>query len=145
MLTWIEAVACGACGGLITEVVVTFGRLHAWQQARHAARMATGPLPRLGAFVDPLADSLSALLRVLLGSAAGWLLHAEITGVYAAVTVGASAPALLAQVGRATSAADVLRVESGSADPHTSLPDVPHASQPGPSPRLPPVSGEEAS
>ncbi|WP_035803893.1 hypothetical protein [Kitasatospora mediocidica] len=31
MLTWIEAAACGAVGGLIAEVVVTFGRLNTWQ------------------------------------------------------------------------------------------------------------------
>lgn len=117
MLTWIEAAAYGAAGGLIIEAVVTFGRFHAWQQARHAARAAAEPLPRMGAFVDPLADSLSALLRVVLGGAAGWLLHAEVTGVYAAVTVGASAPALLAQVGKATSAADALRPGSAEPDP----------------------------
>ena len=113
MLTWIEAAACGAGGGLIAEAVVTYGRLNAWQQARHSARAAAEPLPRIGAFVDPLADSLTALLRVVLGCAAGWLLHAEVSGMYAAVTVGASAPALLAQVGRAASRADVLRAGSG--------------------------------
>ncbi|OKJ14037.1 hypothetical protein AMK19_09315 [Kitasatospora sp. CB01950] len=80
-----------------------------WQQARHAARVTAAPLPRLAVFVDPLADSLAALLRVLLGGAAGWLLHVQITGVYAAVAVGASAPALLAQVGRAATPAEALR------------------------------------
>lgn len=113
MLTWVEAAAYGAGGGLIIEAVVTFGRLHAWQQARHAARTVGDPLPGIGAFVDPLADPLSALLRVVLGGTAGWLLHAEVSGVYAAVTVGASAPALLAQVGRATSTTAVLRAEPG--------------------------------
>jgi hypothetical protein len=114
MLMWIEAAAYGAGGGLITEAVVTFGRLHAWQQARHTARAAAAPLPRLGMFVDPFADSLAALLRVALGGAAGWLLHAEITGVYAAVTVGASAPALLAQVGRSTTPAEALHGPGGA-------------------------------
>jgi hypothetical protein len=117
MLTWVEAAAYGAGGGLIVEAVVTFGRFHAWQQARHAARMAADPLPRMGAFVDLLADSLSALLRVVLGGTAGWLLHAEVSGVYAAVIVGASAPALLAQVGRAASTADALRGGSAEPDP----------------------------
>ncbi|MFJ9447784.1 hypothetical protein ACIRRH_39005 [Kitasatospora sp. NPDC101235] len=104
MLTWSEAMMCGAGGGLIAEAIVTFGRLRAWQQARHAARIVAGELPPIGAFVDPLADSLAALFRVVLGGMAGWLLHSEVTGVYAAVTVGASAPALLAQLGRSTTA-----------------------------------------
>ncbi|MFD7539237.1 hypothetical protein [Streptomyces sp. NPDC059819] len=94
--------------------MVTFGRLKAWQQARHAARATAAPLPPLAMFVDPLADSLSALFRVLLGGAAGWLLHAQVTGVYAAVTVGASAPALLAQVGRAATPAEALRAPGGA-------------------------------
>ncbi|MFG6202125.1 hypothetical protein [Nonomuraea sp. JJY05] len=123
MLTWIEATACGAAGGLIAEAVVTFGRLHAWQRARHEARAAGAPLPRIGAFVDPLADSLAALFRVALGGAAAWLLHAEVIGVYAAVTVGASAPALLAQVGRATTAAEALRGPQGEG-PGAGSPEV---------------------
>ncbi|MEV7981854.1 hypothetical protein [Streptomyces sp. NPDC086519] len=109
MLTWVEATACGAGGGLIVEAVVTFGRLHAWQQARHRARSAVRRLPRIEEFIDPLADSLAALFRLALGGAAAWLLHDEITGVYAAVTVGASAPALLAQMGRATTTAEALQ------------------------------------
>ncbi|CAM5548301.1 hypothetical protein BOQ63_005830 (plasmid) [Streptomyces viridifaciens] len=114
MLGWWEAAACGAGGGLIAEAVVTYGRLKTWQQARHAARATAAPLPRLVVFVDPLADSIAALLRVLLGGAAGWLLHVQITGVYA---VGASAPALLAQVGRAATPTEALRgPDSGEAD-----------------------------
>ncbi len=31
MLTWIEAAACGAGGGLIAEAAVTLGRLREWQ------------------------------------------------------------------------------------------------------------------
>ncbi|MCE3030119.1 hypothetical protein [Streptomyces sp. CMSTAAHL-2] len=109
MVTWVEATACGAGGGLIVEAVVTFGRLRAWQHARHTARSAVRRLPRIEEFIDPLADSLAALFRLALGGAAAWLLHDEITGVYAAVTVGASAPALLAQLGRATTAAEALQ------------------------------------
>ncbi|MFC1437982.1 hypothetical protein ABUW04_06895 [Streptacidiphilus sp. N1-10] len=137
MLTWADAMACGAGGGLIAEVIVTFGRLRAWQQARHAARAVSGPLPLIGAFIDPAADSLAALFRVVLGGAAGWLLHAEVTGVYAAVTVGASAPALLAQMGRATTAAEALR-----GGPEIDEPGL-HPSQTG-LPGAPPVHGEAA-
>ena len=134
MLTWAEAMACGAGGGLIVEAVVTFGRLHAWQQARHAARAVADALPQIDAFVDLPADSLAALFRVVLGGAAGWLLHAEITGVYAAVTVGASAPALLAQVGKATTPADALRSGPTDEEPGAS-PAQPDAAE------LPPTGG----
>ncbi|MFD9632065.1 hypothetical protein [Streptomyces violascens] len=121
MLGWLEGAACGAGGGLIAEAVVTFGRLKAWQQARHTARAREAPLPRLDMFVDPLADSLAALLRVLLGGVAGCLLHAQVTGVYAAVAVGASAPALLAQVGRAATPVEAPHGpgSTDSSGPHT--------------------------
>ena len=127
MLTWAAAALCGAGGGLIVEAVVTFGRLHDWQQARHAARAAAGPLPRIGAFVDPLADSLAALFRVVLGATAAWLLHEEVTGLYAAVTVGASAPAVLAQIGKATTPADALRPGPSGPGPasHPTAPETP--------------------
>ncbi len=134
MLTWIEAVAFGAGGGLIAEAVVTYGRLHAWQQARHTARATQAPLLPLGRFVDPFADSLAALMRVVFGGVAGWLLHTEVTGIYAAVTVGASAPVLLAQIGRATTPAEALRA------PHKApLEPSPSAGSEGP-----PLTCEEA-
>ncbi|MFD3554443.1 hypothetical protein ACFWWA_20430 [Streptomyces goshikiensis] len=134
MMTWAEAMACGAGGGLIAEAVVTFGRLRAWQQARHAQRAVAGDLPAIGAFIDPPADGLAALFRVLLGGMAGWLLHTELTGVYAAVAVGASAPALLAQLGRSTTADGALRSAPAGQDPG--------ASPASPKPGLPPVSEE---
>lgn len=129
MLTWIEAGAFGAGGGLIAEAVVTYGRLRSWQGARHAARASETPLPPLGRFVDPLADSLAALVRVALGGAAGWLLHTEVTGIYAAVTVGASAPALLAQIGRATTPTEALR-GPGGAPPDTPPTPADHGGTP---------------
>ncbi|MBL1287434.1 hypothetical protein ACFTXO_14600 [Streptomyces sp. NPDC057067] len=109
MLSGAEGALYGAGGGLVVEAVVTFGRLHAWQQARHASRVAGDALPKLGAYIDPPADSLAALFRVVLGCAAGWLLHGELGGMLAAVAVGASAPAVLAQMGSATTVAEALQ------------------------------------
>jgi hypothetical protein len=119
MLTWADGVVCGAGGGLIVEAVVTYGRLNAWQQARHTARAAAVALPPIGTFIDPLADSLAALFRVVLGGAAGWLLHGEVSGMFAAVAVGASAPALLAQIGRSATVADAIQ-----AGPATTVAEV---------------------
>lgn len=89
----------GAAGGAIAEVVNRWVDLIAWQKARHTARMRKQPLPTLGRYIDPLADGLVALTRILMGAGVGWLLHAQVTGVSAAIAVGAAAPALLAQVG----------------------------------------------
>ncbi|MFD5036312.1 hypothetical protein ACFWMX_22155 [Streptomyces sp. NPDC058378] len=110
MLSGAEGALYGAGGGLVVEAVVTFGRLHAWQQARHASRVAGDVLPKLGAYIDPPADSLAALFRVVLGCAAGWLLHGELGGMLAAVAVGASAPAVLAQMGSATTVTEALQL-----------------------------------
>ncbi len=104
MLSWSVAVGCGALGGLIVEAAFTWRRLYAWQQARHAAAVDGKPRPTIGDFVDPAADVAVAFSRAALGAAAGGLLHAEVTGIYAAVTVGASAPALLASLGKAATA-----------------------------------------
>ncbi|MGI5473026.1 hypothetical protein [Streptomyces sp. CA-132043] len=128
MLSWAEGALYGAGGGLIVEAVVTFGRLHAWQQARHAARVATEALPQLSTYIDPPADALAALFRIVLGGAAGWLLHGELAGVYAAIAVGASAPAVLAQMGSATTMAEAL--QAGAAPGSAS--GVPSGTVPGP-------------
>ena len=75
--------------------------LLAWQQARRAA-MGRGRRPRtVSRFIDWRAHLAVAATRAVLGAIAGWLLRGEIIGVYAALTVGASAPALLAVLGRA--------------------------------------------
>ncbi|MER5960600.1 hypothetical protein [Streptomyces sp. NPDC001893] len=135
MLSWAEGALYGAGGGLVVEAVVTFGRLHAWQQARHAARVAAEALPRLGTYIDPPADSLAALFRIVLGGAAGWLLHGELAGVFAAVAVGASAPAVLAQMGSATTVAEALQTGAapGAAPAAPTTPAPPAVpTQPGP-------------
>ncbi|MFJ3950582.1 hypothetical protein SLV14_000115 [Streptomyces sp. Je 1-4] len=135
MLSWAEGALYGAGGGLVVEAVVTFGRLHAWQQARHAARVATEALPQLGTYIDPPADSLAALFRIVLGGAAGWLLHGELAGVFAAVAVGASAPAVLAQMGSATTVTEALQAGAapGAAPAAPTTPAPPTVpTQPGP-------------
>ncbi|HXL92975.1 MAG TPA: hypothetical protein VN969_28945 [Streptosporangiaceae bacterium] len=63
---------------------------------------------------DPVPDLAVAFTRALLGCAAGWLLHDEITGMYAALAVGASAPGLLAGLGKATTPAEAVWGRSGS-------------------------------
>jgi hypothetical protein len=116
----LTAIYYGAAGGLITEAVDVWQRLRSWRQARQAALIGRKPLPGLAPrFIDPAPDLCVALTRAALGCVAGWLLHTEITGMYAALAVGASAPALLAGLGKATTPAQAIggRTDSPPPDP----------------------------
>ena len=94
-----------------------FRLLQAWQQARRQAASKRKPLPTFASFVDPFPDALVAISRAALGCVAGLVLRSEVTGFYAALIAGASAPALLASLGRATTPAEVFRAEvAGTGD-----------------------------
>jgi hypothetical protein len=92
-------------GGAIVEAVAVWGNLAAWQKARHHARFHGHELPELTRYIDPVADVLVALSRLVLGALAVLVLHAQLSGVVSAIAVGASAPALLGQLGRTRSEA----------------------------------------
>jgi hypothetical protein len=95
------AVGLGAIGGAIAEAVDRWADLTDWQRARHAARLNQETPPALTKYIDWTADGLVALTRLAMGAFVGWLFHNEVSGVSAAIAVGATAPALLAQVGAA--------------------------------------------
>ncbi|UBU10195.1 hypothetical protein [Nonomuraea gerenzanensis] len=97
----LTAAGLGAVGGAVIEILYVWSSLTAWQQARRKARAKrrSGRLPRLDDYLDPVADSLVAATRLALGAAACLLFRDQITGTMAAIAVGASAPALLRQVG----------------------------------------------
>jgi hypothetical protein len=93
---------CGALGGLLVEIVVFYRRITAWQAARHRSlskKKTRDQLPPLGKYIDVPSDALAALTRLSLGASAGWIFSPQLTGASAAVAVGASAPALLRQLG----------------------------------------------
>ncbi|MFB4275553.1 hypothetical protein ACBJ59_09675 [Nonomuraea sp. MTCD27] len=100
-MDWMAAAGLGAVGGAVIEVLYVWSSLTAWQQARRKARAKKkgAKLPRLDEYLDPVADSLVAVTRLGLGAAACLLFRDQITGTMAAIAVGASAPALLRQVG----------------------------------------------
>jgi hypothetical protein len=98
-MDWVTAAALGMVGGGIVEAVAVWGNLTAWQRARHRARSQGRALPKLTRYVDPAADSLVAISRPILGALAVLLLHAQVSGTISAIAVGASAPALLGQLG----------------------------------------------
>ncbi|MEY9886645.1 hypothetical protein ABIA31_000271 [Catenulispora sp. MAP5-51] len=100
---WLLAMGYGAIGGAVVEAVVSSDRVLAWNAARHQAlaRRGATPGPALTAYVDPLSDVAAGLTRVLLGAVAGLLFHSQVTGAYAAIAVGCSAPTVLRQLGSA--------------------------------------------
>jgi hypothetical protein len=126
-MDWLTAVSCGAGGGAVIEAVVFYGRVSAWQSARHQRlQSGRGALPSLRQFIDPPADLLAAVTRLLLGACAGGLFHSQVTGMYAAVAVGASAPALLGQVGGSRGLGEVLQ-GGGEAEKKSKVSIVPGA------------------
>jgi hypothetical protein len=121
-MDWAAAAALGMVGGGIVEAVAFWGNLAAWQQARHVARRRGRRLPPVTRYVDPAADALAAVTRLVLGAAAALILHTQISGVVTAIAVGASAPALLAQLGaaRALSAAELAGPGQRGSQAHSS-------------------------
>ncbi|MFI9810426.1 hypothetical protein ACIHEJ_40210 [Streptomyces sp. NPDC052301] len=113
------SIAYGAVGGLVVEVVVFYGRVAAWQAARHRAlegNRRRKQLPRLDKFVDPPSDAMAALTRLSLGAGAGWIFSPQLTGALATVAVGASAPALLRQLGNARTLQALITTTHSSAE-----------------------------
>ena len=95
-----DAVMLGGVGGAIVQLMALWGSVTVWQKARHDLLMdGIRPLPSLTSYIDPLADTLVALTRLCMGALAGLMFYDQITGVTAAIAVGASGPALLAQFG----------------------------------------------
>lgn len=99
-MLWSDAACYGTAGGLITEVADLFVRVRTWQEVRRSLREQGEPPPGISKYVDLVPDLLVIAMRALLGCAAGWLLHDQISGIYAAGAVGASAPAIFAVLGR---------------------------------------------
>jgi hypothetical protein len=99
-MDWFAVAALGACGGAVVQLIDLAVSARDWQKARHEALMKHNvSLPKLVQYVDVPADSLVFLTRLALGAVAGFIFHAQVVGATAAVAVGASAPALLKQLG----------------------------------------------
>ncbi|MFG2908549.1 hypothetical protein ACGF13_26210 [Kitasatospora sp. NPDC048286] len=89
-MDWAEAAGYGAVGGVLVELLVANGRLLAWQADRHRARSEKRRrMPRLRTYIDPPSD-------------------------IAAVAAGASAPAMLRQIGSFTSVQGLIRGEEAA-------------------------------
>jgi hypothetical protein len=108
MTDWLSVVSFGACGAAAVQAITFSSKVQAWQAARQHERSAgKSPLPKLATFLDPPAFALVLITRLGLGAMAAAAFHAQVNGPYAAMAVGASAPALLRQLGTIRGVAEV--------------------------------------
>ncbi|WP_062651519.1 hypothetical protein [Streptomyces maremycinicus] len=127
----------GASGGLLRGLLDAYTGFSQWHAARREHRQgAAGPdteVPVFQDYVDPVADSLAAVVHSALGAGAAVLFGTtgQISGAYAALVVGMSAPLLLSQLGQAQSVSDTILGAAqapGSQSPQTlPLPGQPSA------------------
>ncbi|MFE4801758.1 hypothetical protein ACFRFL_44135 [Streptomyces sp. NPDC056708] len=98
----------GAAGGLLRGALDLYTRFVSWQADRHthrqlaAAGTAQGVAPQFQAYFDPAVDTVAAVVHSVMGAGAAVLFGTtgQISGGYAALVVGISAPMLLTQLGR---------------------------------------------
>ncbi|MEU6120811.1 hypothetical protein [Streptomyces sp. NPDC047123] len=124
----------GAAGGLLRGVLDVYTRFVSWQADRRAYRQAAaagayhGELPRFQVYFDPSVDVAAAVVHGVMGAGAAVLFGTtdQISGEYAALVVGMSAPMLLTQLGRiqtvneaVTGGAQAAEAASGSPAPES--------------------------
>jgi hypothetical protein len=134
-VNWATVICVGAAGGAIVSVVAFCGDVFTWQQTRRTAHLNRRAaharhaveLPTLRKYIDPWPDFVALLTRIVLGVLAGAVFRFQVTTPQAAFMVGASAPALLTQLGNARMA----KPADGGTEPPTvpampfTVPDMP--------------------
>lgn len=114
----------GAAGGALRCLVDIYARFEDWQADRRVYRRlppdTESQSPRFGKYFDPVADPVAGVLHTLMGAGGAWAMGAggQITGTYAAVVIGMSAPTILTQLCRIPSLNEAL---TGPAPAHGSL------------------------
>ncbi|MET8663938.1 hypothetical protein ABZV87_06335 [Streptomyces tendae] len=104
----------GAAGGALRGLLDVYSRFLDWQADRRANRqLPTGQeseAPRFQEYFDPVADPIAAVVHSAMGAGAAVLLGTtgQVSGAYAAVVVGISAPVILTQLGRVQSVGDAV-------------------------------------
>ncbi|MEY9989176.1 hypothetical protein ABIE67_001208 [Streptomyces sp. V4I8] len=102
----------GAAGGALRGLLDVYNRFLDWQSDRRARLLSTtdaGEPPRFREYFDPVADPIAAVVHSAMGAAAAALFGTtgQVSGAYAAIVVGISAPVILTQLGRVQSIGDV--------------------------------------
>ena len=110
----LTAMLLGASGGFLVLLIFWHGCVTRWREARRESRERQEPdAPGLGSYVDLWPDVLAGLTQVVLGAAAGAVFHQQLTGVAAAIAVGAAAPALLQQLSNSRTVREAVQNASG--------------------------------
>lgn len=127
----------GGAGGALRGLLDVYVRFLNFQSDRRAhlglPRGQEGELPRFKEYFDPFCDSVAAVVHSVMGAAIAVLLGTtgQISGAYAAIVVGISAPVILTQLSRVQSVNEAL---TGGAQAQTG------AEQSTPEPALRPES-----
>ncbi|WP_406417801.1 hypothetical protein [Streptomyces sp. NBC_01614] len=115
----------GAVGGVLRGVVDLYIQFANWRSARGAhqrEQLSEHVRPRLTQYFDPAVDLAAAGVHSVMGAGMAVLFGTtgQISGPYAAIVVGASAPVLLTQLARIQSVSEALgggQAGAGPADP----------------------------
>ncbi|MFK4541414.1 hypothetical protein RKD29_001010 [Streptomyces tendae] len=128
----------GAAGGALRGLLDVYSRFLDWQADRRANRqLPTGQeseAPRFQEYFDPVADPIAAVVHSAMGAGAAVLLGTtgQVSGAYAAVVVGLSAPVVLTQLGRVQSVGDAVggAPQTGTAAEEVTAAGSPRAAPP---------------
>lgn len=128
----------GAAGGALRGVLDVYIRFLDWHRDRRVhLRLPTGQEggpPGFRSYFDPVGDPVAAVVHSAMGAGAAVLLGTtgQISGAYAAVVVGMSAPVILTQLGRAQTVGEALATvapaEAGAQQGPTEVAPQPSAS-----------------
>lgn len=121
-------ILCGAAGGLARGALDLYTRFMSWTADRHAHQLAArsgtaqGQAVRFTAYFDVPVDIAAAAVHAVMGAGAAALFGStgEISGKYAAIVVGMSAPVLLTQLLRIQTVNEALtgeRQPAGTSEP----------------------------
>jgi len=112
-------IVLGAAGGLLRGAVDLYTRFLSWQAVRLSCLQAARQAPRFREHFDPSTDLVAPVVHTVMGSGAAVLFGTtgQISGAYAALVVGMSAPMLLTQLTRVQTVSEALTGDQQSADP----------------------------
>jgi hypothetical protein len=108
-------VLLGAAGGSVRGLIEIYNHFTHWRAARHQFRQQqrsgaaeASAAPQLASYLDAVPETVALVIHTSLGAGAGFLFTAtgQVTGAFAAIVVGASAPALLTQLGQLRAISD---------------------------------------
>ncbi|MET9387687.1 hypothetical protein ABZY09_43470 [Streptomyces sp. NPDC002928] len=142
----------GAAGGALRGLLDAYNRFLDWQSDRSAHRRLPagqeGEASRFQEYFDPLADPIAAVVHSAMGAAAAVLFGTtgQVSGAYAAIVVGISAPVILTQLGRVPSISDVVNgaPQAGTATEEGAVDGSPRAAPPAQRPAPQPPASQPA-